>query len=218
MFEDITQMEKEIETFRNNIIASSELVEGIADLTEATKLQKDSLENSTQSLINKLDECIKQFKVDHNESLQTLSSNNSAEIEKMQQTITADMQKWIASIEVIKEAIKSNEDSTIKKNDEQIKSFVSESERIIEDMKSAISALQDTYIDSFKQAELAIQSYQSDAESKYNSFVQRMETTNVDQIFKEVQDLKKSMQTKFIIEMVGIGVAIVAAILSIVIK
>ena len=218
MFEDITQMEKEIETFRNNIIASSELIEGIADLTEATKSQKNSLEKSTQSLISKLDDCIKQFKVDHDESLHTLSSNNSAEIEKMQQTIASDMQKWISSIELIKEAIQSNEDTTIKKNNEQIKSFESESERIIEDMKSAISTLQGIYIDNLKQTENAIHTYQNDAESKYNSFVQRMETTNVDQIYKEVQELKKSVQTKFTMEMVGIGVAIVAAILSIIIK
>lgn len=218
MFEDITQMEKEIETFRNNIIASSELVEGIANLTEAAKSQKDSLDNSTRSLINKLDECIRQFKADHDESLQTLSSNNSAEIEKLQQTIAADMQKWISGIEVIKEAIKSNEETTIKKNDEQIQSFVSATERIIEDMKSTISALQDGYISSLKQAENAINTYQNDAENKYNSFVQRMESTNVDQIFKEVRDLKKSMHTKFIIEMVGIGGAAAAAILSIIIK
>ena len=41
MFEDIAQMENEIEEFRNNILASSESIKGITDLTEATKQQSN---------------------------------------------------------------------------------------------------------------------------------------------------------------------------------
>ena len=43
MFEDVAQMEKEIESFRKNMLASSELVEGIAQLITETKKQKDEM-------------------------------------------------------------------------------------------------------------------------------------------------------------------------------
>ena len=40
----------------------------------------------------------------------------------------------------------------------------------------------------------------------------------MDQIYKEIQDLKKSIQTKFVVLMLGIGITIAVIILSIIIK
>ena len=78
MFEDIDQMEREIETFRKNIVASSELIEGITKLTEATRQQQESFSASADELIKKLDSCILEIMSDHETALKTLSNNNNA--------------------------------------------------------------------------------------------------------------------------------------------
>jgi hypothetical protein len=378
MFENIAQMEKEIEEFRKNIIASSELVKRIADLTEATKQHKDSFILSSETLIAKLDDCVAQFKSDHDNSLKALESDNAALIENLQQTIAQDIQEWLSSLEKTKNAIETCEEvaiskndekiqrfssecdrlidgmhthlvsqkiaydeslkalensnaalienlqqsiakdvqewlasleknktaietcekTTISKTDEQIKHFSSECDRLIDGMQSnlvsqktaydeSLKALehsnatvienlqqaiaqdvqewltsldktktaietceQDTisktdeqikqfssecrrlasgilsvltkqqsaYLDKLNETEKVINGYQVEAENKYNNFVQRLETTNVDQIFKEVQDLKKTLNTKIAILMTGVGISIVLAIISVFIK
>ena len=218
MFEDIAQMEKEIEVFRNNILASSELIKGIADLTEATKQQSDSFKTSSEALIKKLDDCITQFKADHDEALRNLENSNAAVVERLHQSITADMEEWLASLERTKKAIESCEAATVQKTDEQIKHLSDECERLIAEMQSSFTSQQESFLERLNETENVIRGYQSDAERKYNSFLEQLENTNVDQIFKEVQDLEKSIQTKFAILMAGVGAAVIAAILSIIIN
>ncbi len=167
MFEDITQMEKEIETFRSNIIASSELVESITNLTDAVKQQEESFNSSSKAIIKSLTDSEKEF------------------------------------------------DS---KSEEQIKQYKDISKQTIEEMKSNLSSLQTSYADKLHQTEEIIISYQKETESKYSDFVKKLEETNVDQIYKEVQDLKKSIQTKFMILMAGTGAAVIATIISIIIR
>ena len=218
MFEDITQMEKEIETFRKNIVASSELVKGITDLTEATKQQRDSFTVSSDTLVKKLDACILQFKADHDESLQKLKNIDAAAIEELQQSITTDMQEWISNLEKVKAAIEFCEASATQKSDEQIKAFTNEGGRLIYEMQTTISLQQTAYSEKLYQMEEIIRGYQAEVESKYKSFVQQLESTDVDQIFKEVQDLKKSIQTKFVLLLTGVGMAVLTTILSIIFK
>ena len=218
MFEDIAQMEKEIEEFRNNIVASSELIKGIEDLTEATKKQKEAFDSSSVALVKKLDACIEQFKADHNSALQTLEDKNAATIDELKQAIATNMEDWLSHLESAKASIESCEATITKNSNEQIKNLSDECTRIISEMQSNFAAQQSAYLTKLEETDKTISSYQSAAEEKYKSFVQRLEATNVDQIFKEVQDLKRSIQTKFAILMAGVGIAIVAAILSIVIK
>lgn len=294
MFEDVAQMEKEIETFRKNIVASSELVEGIAGLTEATRLHKESYVAATAELLRKIDDSIIAIKADHEAALLTLSGNNDAAItsfqknmaeeqatrmaelqhiksaleslqasyaERLQQTECAireyqgklsdcvgqikadheatlkalservdaaisDVQKKsaddlaarIKEINGIRAAIEENQAQTTKKTDEQIQRLIRECERLIAEMKSELASQQAAYSERTHQTEQAIREYQNDAEKKYKEFVNRLETTNVDQIYKEIQDLKKSIQMKFMILMGGIGVAMVVSVIGLILK
>ena len=124
MFEDIVQMEKEIEEFRQNILASSELVKGISELTNAVKKQNEAYS-------------------------------------------------------------KAMEDAS-KSADDQIAKIVSEGEHIVSELKIVSTEQQNAFDGKLHQTEEAIAAYQKDAESKYAAFVQRLEATNVDQLFQEL--------------------------------
>ncbi|MDO4472425.1 MAG: hypothetical protein Q4C17_04595 [Bacillota bacterium] len=218
MFEDVAQMEKEIETFRKNVVASSELVEGIAGLTEATRQHKESYSAATTELLKKVDACIAAIKADYESALRTLSSNNDTAISNLQQNMAAEQQARMAELQQIKTALESCQAETTKKTDEQIRQLTSDCERLIAEMKTTLSAQQTAYAEKLQQTEEVIRGYQSEAEKKYNEFVNRLESTNVDQIFKEVQDLKQSIQTKFMILMGGIGATLIVAILGLILK
>ena len=218
MFEDIAQMEKEIEAFRKNVVAASQLVEGIVELTEATKKHKETYSAATAELLKKVDVCTAEIKADHESALRTLSSNNDTAISTLHKNMSAEQQARMAEMHQIKTALESCQAETTKKTDEQIRQLTTECERLISEMKTTLSAQQTTYAEKLQQTEQVIRGYQSEAEKKYHEFVNRLESTNVDQIFKEVQDLKQSIQTKFMILMGGIGATLIVAILGLILK
>jgi ethanolamine utilization cobalamin adenosyltransferase len=316
MFEDINEMEREIETFRKNVIASSELVEGISRLTAETKKQKESFSTSTEELLHRLDDCLTQFKSDHEAALRTLSNSNDATIKKLQKNLSseqqariteldriqaefkanqadaiekaeiqqnafinklletesvikgcqlttetkyaesiskldacvaqfrsdhdaalhtlrdsnnaaietfqknlsADQETWIAELQQIKTALESCQAEAIKEADEQIHLLTNECDCLIAEMKTELAIQQNTYAEKLQKTEQVIRGYQFTAEQKYKEFINHLETTNVDQIFKEVQDLKKSIQMKYAMLLCGIGLTLVVSLLSILLK
>lgn len=300
MFEDVAQMEKEIESFRKNMLASSELVESVAQLITETKKQKDEMSASTKALIKELEACVAQFKADHDGALQSLSRNNEALLRSVQSDMSSEQQRRISEIKLIQgdikecleassadakkqlaelsstgkvltsafhqdaESVKSSNASQMQKlasdNAEAMdtlhKNIASEQEklikelhdiqkaldeclaavhldaenfqkistqnieqmdescqRIISDTKATMDSLQSDFASKLQQIESTIKGYQAAAEDKYTEFVDRLERTNVDQIFKEVQDLKHSVQIKFAILMGGVGAALITNII-----
>jgi ElaB/YqjD/DUF883 family membrane-anchored ribosome-binding protein len=147
-----------------------------------------------------------------------LSDSNNATIEALQKNMSVEQQTQIAELKRIQTALESCQVETIKKADEQICQLTNECERLISKMKTELAAQQTAYAEKLQQTEQVIRGYQSNAEQEYNEFITRLETTNVDQIFKEVQDLKKSIQTKFAMLMGGIGLALVISLFSVLLK
>lgn len=218
MFEDVAQMEKEIETFRKNVVASSQLVDGIAELTEATQRHKETYSAATANLLKKVDACVAEIKADHESALRTLTRKNDTAINTLQQNMSTEQQTRIAEMQQIKDALVSCQTEATKKADEQIRQLTSECERLISEMNTTLETQQTAHAEKLQQTEQLIHGYQSEAEKKYNEFVNRLDSTNVDQIFMEVQGLRQSIQTKFLILMGSISVTLIAAILSLVLK
>lgn len=156
MFENIAEMEKEIETFRKNVYASSELVESISQLTAETKRQKESFSASTEELL--------------------------------------------------------------KKQDKGISEFESDCESILSETRSMLETQQNAFAEKLQEAEDVIIGYQAAAESKYVAFIEQLEGTNVDQLYKEIEDLKGIIQSKFYILIGGIGVTLIIAVLGLFLK
>ena len=161
---------------------------------------------------------VEQIKADHDSALRELSNNNNAAITDFQKKSAEDLHAKLAAIETIRASIESYQTETNKKTDEQLQQLSEESERLISDFKMELASQQTAFSEKLQHTEQAINGYQADAEQKYNEFIHRLETTNVDQIFKEVQDLKQSFQTKFMIMMGGIGITLVVALLGLFLK
>lgn len=57
MFEDIESMEKEIEIFRQNMMASSGLVDGMKQFVLETAAQKKEIQEASEKIIDELQKC-----------------------------------------------------------------------------------------------------------------------------------------------------------------
>lgn len=247
MFDDIVEMEREIDIFRKNMVASSELVEGISELTAETKKQKESFSASTEALLKRLNECVAQFKNDHESALRTLNADNNATIAALQEGLSSEQHSRISELERIQAELQKCLTDAAAQADAQVRTLSqtsdamtsafhedvervqnlslsqveqlnADSKRIISEMKSVIEAQQSTFNEKVAETEAAIQGYQTQAQAKYKEFVNRLESTNVDRIFKEVQDLKRSIQTKFVILVSGMGITLLAALLGLFLK
>lgn len=176
----------------------------------------------TETVIGKyqaeLGASVSQIKADHEATLKALSERIDTAIADLQKKSAEDLAVRVAEIKGINSAIGEYQAEATKKTDEQILQLVKECERLIAEMKSEIAAQETAYAEKLQQAEQTIRGYQTEAKKKYNEFVNRLESTNVDQIFKEVQGLKQSLQTKFMILMGGIGVAVVVGTLGIILR
>ena len=250
MFEDIAQMEKDRETFRKNVVASSELVEGIIQLTEATNQQKEAVAKASDSLGREVESCVAQIKKDHATALRTLNDENKSTIIALQENLSAEQASRLSELDRLKNDLKEMQSSYSAAAESLVKRIESCIMQIKEDHaialralndenKSTINALQEnlsaeqasrlseldqlknellkmqaSYVEKLNQTDHAIQEYQRNAEIQYNDFVRRLETTNVDQIFREVQELKQSVKAKFLLLMGGIGFTLIATVLN----
>ena len=214
MFDDVTKMEEEIKTFRKNIVASSELVESIIGLTEATRLQQEAITASSNEIKKEIDSCTRQIKADNDSALHTFSTENSASMLELQEKTTADLQEKLAKIELLRNSIETCWDGTTKKTDEQLRQLSETSSRLVSEMRDEQTTQQSAFAEKLQHTERALSEYQSRLEQKYDEFIQRLEKTNADQIFKEVQELKKSVQTKFIILLGVVGITLIMAVLG----
>ena len=167
MFDDIEALEKEVEGFRTNILASQELISGIDRMIAAQKEQSVEYSKSYQEVLEKLRETTEKQKAD----AETLLS----------------------------EITKKNE------------SFAS-------DAVTQLTTAQKDYIERMDQVEKTIKESEEELTSKYQQFVAKLESTNIDQIFSSVQELKKSLSTKLTLLLSGVGISIVLAVVALILK
>ena len=65
---------------------------------------------------------------------------------------------------------------------------------------------------------MRLNSASDELEKKYADFLNRLETTNVDQIFQSCEQMKKSLETKLLFVAGGVGVAVILTVISFFIK
>ena len=81
-----------------------------------------------------------------------------------------------------------------------------------------IGSTQKEYIHKIEEAEAEITSCKADLSLKYDEFLKKLESTNVDQMFKLCQGMKQSINVKLAIVMSGVGVSLILALISLFIR
>ena len=90
--------------------------------------------------------------------------------------------------------------------------------RDTETASEVIRTAQKEHLDRLTQIETAITATKDELDKKYKAFLEKLESTNMDQIFKVCQEMKKSIETKLLLLTGGVGIAIILMIVSFIIK
>ena len=171
MFEDISKMEEEIKVFRQNILASSQLVESLNSIVRESQNQ--------QSLM-------RQVSTDYQNEIKSISNTTIETIENM-------------------------ESKTI----EEMKSMVNES------LSMTVQHLSQTnqfYIDEMNKTDASIKEMQINMSDKYSQFLRRMENINIDELTKTCSELKKNLELRTTLAIIGVIVVIVLEIILLFVK
>ena len=86
----------------------------------------------------------------------------------------------------------------------------------LEAVKTATETAQGQYLATLSETVSTLRSTEEKLTSTYQAFLRRLESTNVDQIFKTCQEMKKSVELKLWILIGGVGVTAVLSLLSLI--
>jgi len=102
--------------------------------------------------------------------------------------------------------------------DELLQSVSTNSKTHHANVVETLNTAQQAYIQRIEEADVSIKNCETEINRKYKDFLIKLESTNVDQMFKMCQDIKKSMDTKLLLLSVGVGASLILMIVSIFIR
>lgn len=272
MFESVEQLEKEVQEFRQNILASSELIKSIEGLIAATKAQKDSFASESSELLTKMDAHTEALKTSYAEALSKMVKENSKlvsdlsskgesllremqgipdevdkrnsaiaaqfetkggailqdmqaiseAVDKRNAALAADFQKCSADLKSQTEMLIAQLQAEIskfsKRCDELLLSVQSSNDAHLSNVIKEMQASQKAYIEKLEATDVSIRHCEAEISEKYLDFLAKLESTNIDQMFKMCQEMKSSMDRKFIMLFVGVGASLALMIVSLFIR
>lgn len=196
MFNDIEQLENEIREFRKNILASNEMITVLENAVKSITAMDASLEKYAQNLSKQSSDNLESMVAQYRDAL-----NNYRQLtEKAIQDITSGNQTLI---------------------DNAIIAFRDEQKKSLEELQSITAAFEEASEAQRKSVDESITTVseaQKNLDAKYEDFIHKLDTINMEQILKVCQEMKKSIDTKFAILLGGVGAAIIASVISIIIK
>lgn len=218
MFDDIQELENEIQSFKKNILASENLILGFERVTEAIKKQGDECCNSYNDVIDKLREYSENLKLEQEKAISETHENIKAimdcsvsSIAKSEKAYENICQKMIESITASsaeqQQAIVTQVDELNRRGEVAIANAVTE-----------IENTQQKYMARIDEMEKALNEGKTTLLSKYEQFINKLDSTNVDQIYQECKNIKKTLTVKLTAAYIGIGVIGVLTIISLIIR
>ena len=184
--EFIKEIRKENQSYQT---AVSNLMDGYAD-----KIAK--AEVSVSNIPNALEEKIKKDRAANIEDLKKIQEEYSADLSKANEVFSKHLQSAVEGVQSLPEQIKEI-------SAQQYDAFLKELGKLIDARLAQLSETESRVLDLSQQLE-----------SKYNTFVAKLEATNMDQLYKYCQDMNKSINTKLGIILGGVAVAVIISIVS----
>ena len=225
MFEDITALEKEVQEFQKNILASKELVGSLQSIAAEAKAQSASFEQASAQLGNCIRDAVKDIETQSDQQIakavaqiteaERAYEERARELEQQAQTRYEEADGKIgAAVDRISQATD--------QFDQQVQTALTQLEehndRITSDALAKISEAQVAYETRVQEAENSITAKYQELLSKFESLTQKLESVNRDETADLCRKISSSINVKFGILLVGIGASLALVIYSILMK
>lgn len=161
MFDNITVLEKEVQEFEKNILASSQLVKSIEQLAKAADAQVRSFSKDSEALLRRIEQLNADAKDTLHGDITTLLSDSAkrtqedtrrvigAAVEQMQQIQT----EYADAIHKAESALSSHETQLIQAFNENAQSHLTSSVRTIDSAASSLIKTQNDLLETIRSAE-----------------------------------------------------------------
>ena len=141
------------------------------------------------------------------EQLQQDRSENVAGLKQIQEQYAADLVKtneaFAKQLQAVVDAIQAVPGQISDNSAQQYNAFLKELEKMMDARLAQLSA-----------TEKRVEELSQQLEAKYNAFVGKLESTNMDQLYKYCQDMNNSINTKLGIALGGVAIAVIVSIIS----
>lgn len=220
----IEDLEKEIDQFQKNMMASGEVVKLLNQMVEGVKQQNDSFNTQAQSLLLKIENLPTVIERENETSNQKIKNDVSTEIGKTVQDFRTEQTRYLDSVDKFNTQVQSmlikveNLPNTIERENEasnqKIKNDVSsELGKIIQDFKTE----QARYLESAEKSQRAIEDAERKLDKSYRDFIDNIERMNISNLYDEYTQLKKTVNVRTTILMVISLVSVVVGIVGLII-
>lgn len=134
-------------------------------------------------------------------------SENIAGLKQIQEQYALDLAKaneaFAKQLQAVVDAIQAVPGQINDNATQQYGAFLKELEKMMDARLAQLSA-----------TEKRVEDLSQQLEAKYNAFVSKLESTNMDQLYKYCQDMNKSINTKLGIALGGVAIAVIVSIVS----
>ena len=236
MFQNIEELEKQVKEFQKNILASSEFIKGIQNLTNMVESQQTQFDKDSKDMLGAIDAYTKYVKEQTDLLIKSITEQTSKEADDFAKSNEELIAKVKASSEELTKFVADQTSAKAKEvtdsNTDLIKGFESrfveyekslgllfdrvkaDNVKVSEETVAAFKTINSDYAKNLNEVTTLLKEVSTQIELKYDHFIKRLENTNIGGLFAEVQDMKKEINKKFTLLFAGIGVAIALTIVS----
>lgn len=194
MLTDIETLQREIETFHKNVKYSNELTALLSNIISALSDEAKLFDERVKALEASVAATPDQLKSGNQDLIQqTLDNINRAKSDSE----TA-LRGYLDELKAVPKSISDT-------NNAQYNEFLASVKKEYGD-----------YVAVLRESQTKMEKISTELDNKYNAFLAKMESTNMDQIYKVCQDMDKKLNTKLTMILAGVAVAIFLAVVAIV--
>lgn len=192
MLTDIETLQKEIETFHKNVKYSNELTALLSNIISAL---------SDEAKL--FDERVKALEASVAATPDQLKSGNQDLIQQTLDNINRAKSDYETALRGYLDELKAVPKSISDANNAQYNDFF-----------DSVKKEYGEYVAVLRESQAKMEKISTELDNKYNAFLAKMESTNMDQIYKVCQDMDKKINTKLTMILAGVALAIVLSLIS----
>ena len=194
MLTDIETLQREIETFHKNVKYSNELTALLSNIISALSDEAKLFDERVKALEASVAATPDQLKSGNQDLIQQTLDN----INRAKSDYETALRGYLDELKAVPKSISDTNNAQYNEFFDLVKKEYSE------------------YVAVLRESQTKMEKISTELDNKYNAFLAKMESTNMDQIYKVCQDMDKKLNTKLTMILAGVAVAIFLAVVAIV--
>ncbi len=235
----IEELEKEIEQFQRNVMASGEIVTLLNEMVDQIKMRNESFENKSKELISRIDSLPENVEKTNMASNAKLTANIVSELEKYIKYLDAEQNRYLQGLEKTRQQIQNNveqsisqvkvfhdkigklldgldsvldqiKDDNLRTNDEMKQAI----DKLLKDRNRELIAEQDKYVSLVQGSSEVIKDAEHKLDEKYKEFIDTLDNMNISTLSEQNKQLMNELNKRTTIIAIISGISVILGVVG----